>query len=267
MRERIRVDPANPGQVFACLGLLEVAGLLRKPATGRFDQGAVETQVQFELDSSVGIKRIITEIKEAELKEPEETGPLWEANREKGVSTEERSKTVPVQVRGSGWTLVIDAWLEPDRRKTNRLFKTWAGRVGSLQIIKALRDALDVGSNTSELFDWGVRMRPIGYDHRSAVSADNIGYYYNKVSDVLVYPVVDLFALIGLNHVRPPLLGNDAFEYFLWSQPLPPEVARAALTGAIPWLAVSRWKVTVESRGNFKTWARSKLMGGAWKIA
>ena len=268
MIEKIRVDPSNPGQVFASLGLLEVASLIKYPATGRFDWNRQQTHGFFELDSDAGLDRILNEVKSAEVTELEEEGALWEMINEGAEEdaepiaqkTDKRSQTAPVQLKGPSWTLVLDAWLEPDTRVTNRMFKTWAGRVGSIQLIKNLKNAMKQVPNVSEIFENGLPMRPVGYDCRSAVSADDLGYFYNRVSDVAVYPVVDLFALIGLNHARPANLGNRNFEYCTWSLPLPPEGARAAITGAIPWLITSKWRVEVEMRGNFKTWSRGKLI-------
>jgi CRISPR-associated protein Csx14 len=266
--ERIRVDPSNPGQVFACLGLLEVASLIKYPATGRFDWNRQQTHASFELVSDASIDRILTEVRSAEVTQTAEKGPLWEMIKESAeeqvekvdLKANESSKTAPVQLKGPSWTLIIDAWLEPDTRVSNRMFKTWAGRVGSIQLIQNLKNVLEAAANISEIFEWGIPMRPVGYDCRSAVSADDLGYYYNKVSDVAVYPVVDLFALIGLNHARPTNFGNNKFEYCIWSLPLPPEGARAAITGAIPWFTTSKWRATVESRGNFKTWSRGRLV-------
>jgi CRISPR-associated protein Csb3 len=266
--ERIRVDPSNPGQVFACLGLLEVASLIKYPAIGRFDWNRQQTHAFFELISDADIDRILSEVKSAEVTDPEERGPLWEMINESaeedaepvGLGAGERSQTAPVQLKGPSWILVLDAWLEPDTRVTNRMFKTWAGRVGSVQLIKNLKNALKPVPNVSEIFEQNIPMRPVGYDCRSAVSPDDLGYFYNKVSDVAVYPIVDLFALIGLNHARPTILGNRNFEYCTWGLLLPPEGARAAITGAIPWLITSKWRAEVKSRGRFKTWSRGKLI-------
>jgi CRISPR-associated protein Csx14 len=44
----IPVDPANPGQVFACLGFLEAADVLLGDAEGGFDWSA-PADVQFRL--------------------------------------------------------------------------------------------------------------------------------------------------------------------------------------------------------------------------
>lgn len=40
MSTRINVDPANPGQFFACCGLLELAGRIWDGAEGWFKEGA-----------------------------------------------------------------------------------------------------------------------------------------------------------------------------------------------------------------------------------
>jgi len=279
VNELINVDPANAGQVFACLGLLEVANLIAFPATGRFHWNKTGLQANFELSSNTSIRTILEEVKEASVEEPDEQGPLWESTEGEDTGMQEKlgesqppngsksnrshknkSYTAPVRLEGSSWELILDAWLTPDTRKPNSPFKTWAGQVSSTQSIINLKKSLNLDVQSSDIFEAGVTMRPVGYDCRSAISAFDLGYNYNKISDVVVYPAVDLFAIIGLNHARPKTNDNNYFEYSLWSLHLPPECARAVITGAIPWLASATWRVSVESRGRFKTWTRGELI-------
>jgi len=278
MNESINVDPANAGQVFACLGLLEVANLIAPPATGRFNWNKTDLQAKFELSSGISVRTILKEFKDARVEKPDKLGPLWESTEEEDVGPQEKSGelqppngsksnrshqnkgyTAPISLKGSSWQLILDAWLTPDTRKPNPLFKTWAGQVSSSMIITNLKKYLDLNVQPLDIFEAGVTMRPVGYDCRSAISAFDLGYNYNKISDVVVYPAVDLFAIIGLNHARPNTKDNY-FEYCLWSLPFPPECARAVITGTIPWLASATWRVKVESRGRFKTWTRGELI-------
>ncbi len=266
--EKITVDPANPGQVFACLGLLEIASLIGDQAVGSFDWNRSKTYSSFWIESGTPVRDIVNEVKKAGVVKQNESDALLvaEDSGDKGIKKEgkgaqsDNGKITPVILRGHKWELVLDAWLLPDTRASNKLFKTWAGQVSSLQIIKKLKEELNAPADVLFLFDEGIPMRPIGYDCRSAVSAEGLGYYYNKVSDLKVYPAVDLFALIGLNHARPQALANSNFEYCLWRMPLPATVARAAITGALPWLISSRWEVTVERRGRFKSWRKANLL-------
>ena len=45
----IKVDLLNPGQVFACLGLMEAAEILCGPCEGRFDYRSSESAAHFAL--------------------------------------------------------------------------------------------------------------------------------------------------------------------------------------------------------------------------
>jgi len=48
----IPVDLRNPGQVFACLGLMEMTEVLNGPCMMRFNYSSNETLCRFELDTS-----------------------------------------------------------------------------------------------------------------------------------------------------------------------------------------------------------------------
>ena len=74
MTEVLDVDVSNPGQVLACLGLLEILDLI---ATG--SEGAFESDREFRIDSNSTIAVALSSVAAAEFKEERLYGepPPW----------------------------------------------------------------------------------------------------------------------------------------------------------------------------------------------
>ncbi len=238
MTESVTVDVSNPGQVFACLGLLEVLDLLAPGSVGAFDSEKV-----FQVRSEATISQALTSVSRAKLRE-ERTGsepPPWGGD-----------KVWPVVMEGTFGSIVLDPWLEPDHREISKGLKLWAGKVGTLKLVRDLVKAIpiDGARPVPEVFEWEASGTPSGLDHRSAVSKEDLGFSYDgqKLKPRL-YPIVDTFAMIGLEGARPPRKGPISYGYSLWEEPLPPILARAVLSGNLPSLTASRWVYKVESRG------------------
>jgi hypothetical protein len=238
MIDNLEVDVANPGQVFACLGVLEILDMLSPGATGNFSE-----EVCFQIQARASIHDAVVALKNATLEAEAHASPMapWGGD-----------KTWPVVVSGAFGSMAIDPWLTPDHSKTATGLKLWAGRVSTLDLLRGLQERLPVPGpdGASKLFDLGAAGTPSGLDPRSAVSRSNLGFSYNSQKlKPRVYPAVDLFAMLGLEGARPERTGGLTYAYSLWDMPLPPLVARAVLTGRVPSLASSRWEYSIESRG------------------
>jgi CRISPR-associated protein Csx14 len=238
MSETVEVDVSNPGQVLACLGLLEVAELLAPGSLGAFAK-----EETFEIESRAGLSAITESLENATLREERSEGesPPWEDD-----------KSYPVVAEGIFGSLVIDPWLEPDHSRTAVGLKLWAGRLCTLNLLKGLQAGMQPGAGlpARQMFDWEARGTPTGLDHRSAVSKEDLGFSYDSQHlKPVIYPVVELFAMVGLEGARPRKVGPTSYAYSLWDEPLPPAIGRTVLAGALPSLASSRWVYRVESRG------------------
>ena len=238
MTETLQVDVSNPGQVFACLGLLEVLDLF---APG--SEGAFASEREFQVRSGAPLARALESVAAAKAREehPHPDPPPWGGD-----------KAWPVVLDGGFGSLVLDPWLEPDHGGTSKGLKLWAGRVDTLELVRGLLKAIPAAGHRPMrgVFEWEASGTPTGLDMRSAVSKEDLGYSYNSQNlKPVLYPVVDTFAMIGLEAARPPRTGALTYRYSLWTQPLPPVIARATLAGKIPSLTASRWVYRVESRG------------------
>jgi len=65
-------------------------------------------------------------------------------------------------------------------------------------------------------------------------------------------PVVEFLAAWGLEHARPEEFGTRQVRYGVWGTLLPPILARAALTGAIPSLPMKHFRFELDLSGKNK---------------
>ena len=217
----IPVDLANPGQVFACLGIVEAAEVLSGAVEGGFDwQDRDEARFRLAAPGDEDpIVRVLHFLDDATV---ESVAPPNSSNRTEkwGVDTtpsessvfpfrDPRSPaTLPARlVDATGNTIVIDYWGDETKRDN---VKFWAGS-GGYPGVGLVRDALDLvrdriledaedpfavtaRQSSSFRFDWRRDYVPI-----------DAGFSPNMHGDVGMqgYPVVELLAAIGLTHARP----------------------------------------------------------------
>jgi hypothetical protein len=227
----VRVDPANPGQFFACCGLLELADRLWGGAEGWFDTNMFYLLPLAPAETSAGIGRLVRTIGEAEL-----------------TPTDPENQTSSPLLIGAPFNLRLD-WWEDDRASGEQL-KVWAGSMRGLRIARAMQTVLacDEAAQTASLFDYGVVVRdpdqpdnkvePFYFDARRGASAlpIDIGFSPDSLQMTnIAYPAVEFPCLVGLQRFRPvPTANRRMFEYHTWSLPLTASIAPVAVAGMIP---------------------------------
>src|SRR5271170_7739623 len=129
--DAIPIDLLNPGQVFACLGLMEMTEILSGPCLARFAYAAAETQCHFEIDAQEAcIRRAIqflAKCKTFAVAPPPKTGvESLSANKWK-VDTVQASgpffpgdrptapATLPARLSFGGADIPIEYWLDDFR--------------------------------------------------------------------------------------------------------------------------------------------------------
>ncbi|MCS6866129.1 MAG: hypothetical protein RMJ56_04660 [Gemmataceae bacterium] len=223
---RVNVDPTNPGQFFACCGLLELADRLWAGAEGGF----AENDRQFHLHCPGTLAELVRAIATAQLTPTRSDDPL----------------ATPFVIGQPFRPLSID-WWETDRTGAKDL-KVWAGTMESYGIAKAMQHALDDERFCQpDLFDVGLvvmnadepdkKKEPYYYDARRAPNAHSrdTGFSANDLGlTTTAYPAVELLCLIGLQVARPvPTKEARVYDYFTWSIPLPTNLLLAASCGAL----------------------------------
>jgi CRISPR-associated protein Csb3 len=228
----IPVDLRNPGQAFACLGLMEAAETLCGPCEGGFGYQVSETQTVFTVrmegadNPILAVLRFLTQA-EAKAIAPEGSrlstskwdvvtiSPIEiEQARDVFPSPEPDSPAaLPIVLTDGRSRIPIEHWVDaPAAGRDNAKF--WAGLSGypgaalardALHAIKGLGNnalaaavadpfAVEALQSSSFRFDW----------RRDYIPLD-AGFSPNKQDSVRMvgYPVVELLAAIGLQNARP----------------------------------------------------------------
>lgn len=221
---RIRVDATNPGQFFACCGLLELAERLNPGALGWFENDL------FVISEGPSLKALMARIVVAELKQ---------------LDADDTTAS-PIQI-SAPFNLRLDWWKSGD--KTSSDLKVWAGTMESFRIARAMQHAmrapefataeiLNIGMVAFDPNDLEKKVEPFYFDARRGPNAHSrdVGFAPNDLGmTTIASPAVELLCLIGLQRVRPVSTGKPRlFDYHTWSLPLPPVLAPVAAAGLLP---------------------------------
>lgn len=217
----IPVDLFNPGQVFACLGFMELADMLLGDAEAGFDWSDKAKSV-FHLKANGAddpIKTAISFVMDAQLrsvspsKENLNTAK-WKVETRKIGTYEgfpyplpDSPATLPIELTKNGKTFMVDHWGDATIRDN---VKFWAGSGGypgaalwrdAVALVKEQAIAcatnpfaLQAPQSSSFRFDWRRDYIPLdaGFSPNEHGNIEMVGY-----------PLVELFAAIGLSHARP----------------------------------------------------------------
>jgi hypothetical protein len=223
----IRVDPTNPGQFFACCGLLELAERFWQGAAGYFAAGhfcllPCGAPADPSLDALVGA---VTRARLIQLDPDDEFSSRIELG---------------------SFGLRLDWW--HDGRSGGGRLKVWAGSMRSVRIAAAMKSALgDAATQGAGLLDYAAvvhepdnqtkKVEPYYFDARRGSNALplDVGFSPDSLGmTTRAYPAVEFLCLVGLQRFRPmPTDRARVFEYQTWGQPLPCPVAPLAACGVL----------------------------------
>lgn len=257
----IPVDLFNPGQVFACLGFMEVAEILFGHAEGGFDWSD-SSNIRFELQADsddnpfAGVLKFVCDATISS------TSPREDIHERDGGETsfehlgthpckiedekgKIRSALLPIRLSVDENHLQIDYWTDFDSGRN--LFQLWTATNGNSAFVRfsKLHDAFKQAISetcTPEFHPFNLPA-PVAANFRLELrrnwTAINLGFSPDKINkasgtvniELMTYPVVELLAAIGLNHSRPIRLEKLKWSYAAWNSPLPTFFARAAISG------------------------------------
>ncbi len=260
---RVKVDPANPGQFFACCGILELADQFWPGAEGWF------TAADFRVAGSGSLHTLLAVLI---MDPPEEIVQICE-------NLEVKRLIAPLRFSfdgGATESLILDAWMTVKRDKgkivaaANPPWNFWSGQQTSMRIWTALRLALaeqlkDLDpAAVGDLFNQRVLLSGrFGFDPGAAWNALDVGFSPNEQGlEVASSAAVELLAAVGLQRFRPVPVDSATFEYATWGQPLAPVVAAAAACGAVPVPPTIRFRGRVVSRGSYAALGYSSILRG-----
>jgi CRISPR-associated endonuclease/helicase Cas3 len=225
---RVRVDATNPGQFFACCGLLELADRMWSGAEGWFEGNLFCLRVVRKREAlDTTLPSLIAAIGEAALV---------------AVNPNDQSAS-PIRI-ASPFELRLDWWT--DKRTGGDLLKVWAGSMHNVRIARAMQHAVAEQVSWREAaFDEGVvvydvddptkKVEPFYFDARRGSNARSldIGFAPDALGITTVaYPAVEFLCLVGIQRVRPaPTALKRTFEYYTWRVPMSPIGAACAACG------------------------------------
>ena len=250
---RVKVDVTNPGQFFACCGLLELADRLWPGAEGWLEAGEfcvacrgtlTELLAQF---SACKLVNAMTESEHARFAELTALG----GNGRKVISgAEDELKALDALRREAAivlrrpFDLTLD-WFHDDLAGGSR-FKTWAGRQSVLDIATAMKTALNGSDWLNEdclRYSKSEIGLPFNFDSDlgGQGGAIDIGFSFDPLAgsaltriESTARPALELLAFIGLQRFRPTeVKGENRFHYTIWTQPLPLASAMSTASGAV----------------------------------
>ena len=232
---RIPVDLLNPGQVFACLGILEAADTLLGDATGAFDWSAGD-EVTFCVAArgqEPPVDRIMRFLASAEVvaRAPNGSASL-EKWKKKWGETEfdppghpfpfrdpKEPAKLPAVLRASGDAeIAVDHWGDTTRRDSVKFWGGMGGKPGAA----LLREALEMSRTEmpEHVQDPFALRGPQSSSFRLDWRRDNIpvqdGFSVNehKASIRMVgFPLVEVLAALGMIHARPMHNPRTKLEY------------------------------------------------------
>lgn len=272
MSMRVRVDPTNPGQYFACCGLLELADRLWPGAEGWFVGGHFDIDahtpeatlaalwralqqagVSGALTPALQMERDALEEKQRRFKKQRTTLTHGEEVRRKHLGALYRQGNLRL---GEPFDLLLDWWQDDVGTP-----KTWAGSQAVTRIARAALAATIRVNPTEACFDvscvmqavqddedesdavedeesaGGQKVEPFYFDARRGMNAQavDVGFVPDAIQMLTAaYPVVEFMCLVGLQRCRPvPTDTPRTFDYWTWPIPLRVAVLPAAVCGLL----------------------------------
>lgn len=256
----IPVDLLNPGQVFACLGIVEAADVLLGDAAGVFGWDNAEPHFTVSAHGAEDpLRRVLGFIDEAEVKTRVPSGSRnvgawksWMGDSPEQVHLDvfpipdpSSPEKLPAVLLGAGEEIVVDHWGDGTRRDNVKFWTGPYGKPGSALLREATElvhgktmqhagdpFALSAKQESSFRFDWRRDYVPVevGFspnNHKPKKRAKPQRWHISPRG----FPIVEILAAIGVTHARPHSTSRLEYRYGVLGgdEPLDPIFLRASL--------------------------------------
>ena len=279
----VPVDLFNPGQVFACLGLMELAEILCGSAEAGFDwSNPDDTRFVLRADGNENpITSALDFLASAELlecapvgyqdlqpkktKAPAPALPRRYSHRYMAPQGDRMTLSALFESERGGLASVSH-WTEPETRIGRASFKLYAGNRSGCSILNSMLRGKGKAPGVAQvlsLMGSDVAEDPFGpvvgiggsfnLDPRGAWTALDAGYSPDKQNhSVAASPLVEILGVIGLQHSRPEQRPIRHVRYCTWSEPIPSMLARATFGCAETSIPVRTFAFTLDLSGKNK---------------
>ncbi len=246
----VAVDPTNPGQFFACCGLLELANRLWPGAEGWFS----ETGREFNLACGGALRELLDKLAGAKLESSltdaglKRLGSLLSAAKSSLTTDDEEDKErlrAMWQVERVHLSSPFDLWMDWwwDEASGVKLLKTWAAKQFVLEIARPMLNAVGKTSweeeSPSRCLDTVTKLNGLPFYFDAANNTQNTPRDSGFAPAVIRQapsdrPLVELLTFIALQRFRPDRPPKSPLiRYTLWPVPLAPVVASVAVAGQL----------------------------------
>jgi hypothetical protein len=237
----VPVDPANPGQFFACCGLLELAHGLWPGAEAWFDLKEQAATFQIAASPIASLPDLLANATRLQFNLGNDDMADGDAERDGEESAD------PILTR-SPVALVLDWW-------SDKSIKPWAGSMKERLILNAMLQAIDPAdpdplnseravSDPAPAAKLGRRTRkpkkrePFYFDCRRGLIAHPLdsGFSPDKHHmESKCFPTVEAMCFIGLQRTRPSPTGlTNRSQYTVWTERLPVNTLAGVVCGLVP---------------------------------
>jgi CRISPR-associated protein Csb3 len=246
---RVNVDVTNPGQFFACCGLLELADRLWPGAEGWFEEGVFCVTCDgtlFDILSASKVAQISGDGDEAVSDDNEADSDEPDSDEDSHSGKEDGKRVMPVVI-SAPFNITLDWWSDSS-------IKPWAGSMNVHMIARAMARVIDpylahpFSQHEVVMYSPGLALQndksknkkpkkrePFYFDSLRGPNSHprDVGFSTNKLKmTTAASPVVELLSLIGLQRCRPRRTqAPRQFDYFTWNIPLMSSVAPVSVIG------------------------------------
>jgi len=247
----VNVDPTNPGQFFACCGLLELADRLWPNAEGWFAEDGLMFHVACgehsldELLNAVGQSTIQSSLGDDGLKR---LGTLLSVAKDSLTTTDRADKErlqqawrVERVTLTSPFNIMLDWWWDESSGVT--LLKTWAAKQFVLEIARPMLFAIRATNwnlcGLANCLSTTAKISGLPFYFDADNNTQNTPRDFGVApADVKMAPsdrpLVELLTFIALQRFRPSRAGrSELVQYAIWKAPQIPNVAAALATGCV----------------------------------
>ena len=254
---RVNVDVTNPGQFFACCGLLELADRLWPGAEGWFEEAV------FCVACEGTLRDVLLAAKSVTLA----GGVGSDTDSDEEADEDDNRIVTPVEIL-TPVSIRLDWWSDIS-------VKPWSGSMNVHTIALAMANAIDPDRSdpfsqcevvyycpeSSSTMNKSRKAKPkkrepFYFDSLRGPNSHSrdVGFSTNQLKmKTTASPVVEFLCLIGLQRCRPnPTPVPRQFDFFTWTVPLPISVIPAAVTGQLSSVGGSAFRFRNKYRSDQK---------------